>query len=224
LLVGLAPFVGIVHLLDAPVSPGLRAWGAFCAVVAGAALFLLVLVLWPRKPAGLPGALVLFGLTGLGATAVQGVLMVMRPLHSAFHFTSNTSAHAHLALGAVLTLFLACGLIVWPRLGMRRLHNAERAMPATAWLIGGLVLVFLFQTAAGIVQASAFGQGLSPTDWLPALKWLHLGVLAGGIASVIGSGMLAWIGLATLRAPQAGPIASTASPETYEPLPDGGEG
>ncbi len=225
LLVGFAPFTGVVHLLDAPLAGGLKAWGAFAGIGVAAGILLLVMVLWRKDASDPPCFLNMCGLAGLAVCSVQGVLMVIPPIHTTFHYTMNTSAHAHLALGAVMFLFLAGGLALTPRLAMRRLVGANYAMSASGLLVGGLVGVFLFQEFAGMIQAAAFAGALSASDWMPGVRWLQLGVAVGGLAAICGAGMIGWMVLGTLGSPLPGPKESPKEEtEPEDALMEGGEG
>ncbi len=224
LVMGLGPMMGVVHLLDSPVWSGLKAIGALAGVLVGAGLLILVRTMWSGRIANPPGLLYLAGLVGIAAVAVQGVAMVIPPIHTAFHFTSNTSAHAHLALGSILLILLAGALLAAPRLSRRPLANAARSLTGIGWLIGGLVTLFLAQTSAGAVQAAAFSRNLSTSDWLPAFRWLQAGVAVGGVAVFVGILILGWVILGTINAPVPEPVVQREETFREEELVEGGEG
>ncbi len=210
LIIGLGPLMGSVHLLDAPLWSGLKIIGAFAGVLTATGLLLMVSIMW-RGQAGNPPSLFYFGgLLGIAAASVQGIVMVVPPIHTAFHFTSNTSGHAHLALGALVLIYIAGGLLLVPRLSRVKLAGSGRATAAAGFIIAGLFLLFIFQTSAGVLQASAFSKGLSAPDWLPMFRWLHLGVLVGGLAMFAGFSILGGILLPVLSKPIPDPVISIA--------------
>ncbi|MCX6647437.1 MAG: hypothetical protein NTY09_13920 [bacterium] len=178
--------MGIGHLLDAPIWPGLKVIGAFAGVVTGAAFLLLVRVLWRGSMTGASQLLFFSGLIGLGIVAVQGITLVFPPIHTTFHYTSNTTAHAHLALGSILAIILAAGLAQATVLSKREFSGHRHALTGSGFFIAGILVLFIFQTSAGVLQATAFTNGLNITDWLPMFRWLQLGVLAGGILAFLG--------------------------------------
>jgi nitric oxide reductase large subunit len=117
-------------------------------------------------------------------------MLTIPPIHTAFHFTSNTPAHAHVALGSIVMIFLAAGLSLIPILSRRELSSPGKITTASGYFITGIFVIFMFQTSAGVLQATAFINGLSISDWLPMFKWLQLGVLAGGLICFAGILML----------------------------------
>lgn len=181
----LGPLVGITHLLDTPVWPGLKVLGAFSGVVVAAGLLLLVKVLWRGKLLDASSLLFFSGLCGIGIVAIQGITLMIPPIHTAFHFTSNTSAHAHLALGSILMIFLSAALNQVPLLSKRPFTGLPKLFTASGFLVAGIFILFMFQTSAGVLQATAFINGLNISDWLPMFRWLQLGVLAGGIMAFL---------------------------------------
>jgi cbb3-type cytochrome oxidase subunit 1 len=205
LLVGLAPFTGIVHLLDAPLSPGLKAWGAFAGVLLATGIILLVITIWRKSACDPAGFLNVCGLAGLVGCSVQGVLMVLPPIHDALHYTMNTSGHAHLALGSIVCIFLSGAMVLAPRIAQRELVGAGRAMSAAVLFVGGLVIVFLSQTATGLVQAAAFAGGGGSSNWLQAVRWIQVGTLSGGVAAFIGALMIGSMVLRTLSLQSTSP-------------------
>ncbi len=215
IVVGFAPLMGIVHLLDAPMAVGLKSLGAFSAVMVGCGLIVFSLILW-RGGISTPPALLFIGsLMAIIIVAVQGIVMVIPPFHTAFHFTSNTSAHAHLALGALVLLLMCGGLVLIPRLSMTPLPGNGKYMKGAGFMIAGLVILVLFMVSAGVIQASAFSKGLSAPDWLPMYRWLHLGVLIGGVVMLIGELILIFPLSGVLRKPLPAPLIS--EPEIIEP-------
>ena len=224
LLVCLGPMMGVVHLLDAPILPGLKAVGALAGVLVAVGLVILVGAMWRGYVWDPPGLLILGGLGGIAAASVQGVVMVIPPLHSAFHFTSNTSGHAHLALGAVILMMLGGAIAAAPRISRRRLVLAERAYAAAGWFIVGLLVVFLTQTAAGVLQAAAFTKGLSVPDWLPTFCWLQLGSILGGLGVLVGSVIFARMVVCTVNAPSPRPALSATVAAGPGDAIEGGEG
>jgi len=186
LILTLGPLIGIGHLLDTPIWPGLKVVGAFAGVVAAAGFLLLIRVLWKGQMAGASQLLFFSGLFGLGIAVVQGITLMFPPVYTTFHYTSNTTAHAHLALGSILMIVLAAGLSGSSVLSKRKFSGLQHALAGSGFFIAGILLLFIFQTSAGVLQATAFINGLNITDWLPMFRWLQLGVLAGGLLAFLG--------------------------------------
>jgi cbb3-type cytochrome oxidase subunit 1 len=193
LIAATGPFLGIVHLLDAPIPSGLKALGAFAGVAAATGIFLVARLLYDGKTAGPSRFLITTGLGWLVVASIQGILMVLPPVHSALHFTLNTSAHAHLALGGIGALFLAGALVSW--------SNSKSSIGLLgAWLFAaGITGVFLFQGAAGVVQAVAGSRALGYPDWVDTFKWLQIGVGFSGLAALVGCVVLGGVVVQNLR-------------------------
>ena len=183
LVVLFGPFMGLVHLLDAPLWPALKAWSAFSAVAVGTGLALFVFVVWIPRASEVGEFLQVAGLTGLVLGAVQGFLMVVPPIHTAFHFTMNTSAHAHLMLGAIGLILLGWGIRVVFGGGKR--GWGRKGMGEALMLVSGMVGIIIFQEACGVVQAVAFARGLASADWLPFFRFLQVGVIGCGVIALI---------------------------------------
>jgi hypothetical protein len=203
IILTLGPLVGIGHLLDAPIWAGLKVIGAFAGVVTGAAFLLLIRVLWRGSMTGASQLLFFAGLIGLGIVSVQGIILMFPPIYTTFHYTSNTTAHAHLALGSILMIVLAAGLSQATVLTKREFSGHCHALTGSGFFVAGILMLFIFQTLAGVLQATAFINGLNITDWLPMFRWLQLGVLAGGLLAFLG---ILGIGL-TLAANLASPAS-----------------
>ena len=214
LLIATAPFTGIVHLLDAPIPSGLKAWGAFAGGLSATAILLLVFTSWRKTSCDPPGFLFVAGLAGLAACAIQGAFMVVPPIHSALHFTMNTSGHAHLALGSILCVFLSGALVLAPRLSRHELVEPEKAMPAAVLIVAGLGLIFFSMTSTGIVQATAMAG--SSSGLLQTVRWIQLGTLAGGIAALIGAAIIGVIVIKTLGFSMATKRIAEPAPQVIE--------
>jgi hypothetical protein len=199
LIASLGAFLGILNLLDAPISAGLKAWGAFSAGGVTAGIALLVWILWPKRATEPQSLLVTVGLLGLGVGSIQGLLMVLPPFYSAFHYTSHTASHVHLMLGSIAAMFLAGALISAANLTGSPLQRPSHARWGAALFIGGVATIFFFQEGAGIIQATAFSKSLGYPDWAPLFRWLHMGVIVGGVAALAGAVSLAMSILSTLR-------------------------
>jgi len=187
LVLTLAPFMGIVHVLETPVTDSLRAIGAFTSILAGTGILLIISSLWTGSITSPPGLLVFAGLTGIAAACVQGIAMTLPPIHTAFHFTLNTPAHAHIALGGILLVFIAGTLILVPRITRASIKRTELVSTGSGLMVSGIAIIFLFMAVIGAIQAMGHIQNLSHIDWLPMFRWLHIGILAGGIAFLTGS-------------------------------------
>ena len=216
LLVVPGPLMGAAHLLDAPMWAGLKAMGAFAAVLGATGLLMVLVAMWRGPVSTPPGLLYIAGLAGLAIACVQGAVMVIPPIHTAFHYTTNTSAHAHLALSALMMIFLAGALMLAPRLTGVRYRGSGRAIAGAGWFIGGMIVLFLFETSAGVLQAAAFSRGLSAPDWLPMFRWLQLGVLIGGAGAFAGTIMLGRSLLRNLRVPIPSPAVVIHQPDRTE--------
>jgi len=190
LLIVFSPFMGIVHEMDAPIWSGLRAFGAFSGAMSATGLLLVALSLWKSEKLN-PAMLLLYGgLVGLVVTALQGLVLLIPPIYSAFHFTANTSGHAHIAMGSILLILLGGILMIAPRISGHRLVGGAKIRSGIAAIIAGMIILSVFMSSAGVVQAMSFSQGLDTSDWLPAFRWLFAGVIIGGILILTGAGII----------------------------------
>jgi cbb3-type cytochrome oxidase subunit 1 len=125
--------------------------------------------------------------------SIQGSLQAQMSINKAIHFSDWVVGHSHLAMLGFATFAAAAGLThVWQNLpGVR--YN-RRAIEWAYWLLlGGVTLMFLDLTAAGLVEAHLW-QSNSP--WLDSVRavrsfWIFrtvtgLPVIAGFIALLIG--------------------------------------
>jgi len=227
LFVGFGALMGAVHLLDAPIGAPVKAIGAGAGVLAATGLLLMVITLWWGSVKTAPGLLVTAGLTGIAIIAVQGIGLVIPPIHTAFHYTSVTSGHAHLALGSLVLIFLAGALVLTPKLSMSALGNGDvygRIKVASGWLISGLVIMFLVQTSAGVLQAGAFSEGLSVPDWLPLYSRLQIGVFGAGVVMLVGIIGIGWPVMSMLLKPLPPPSVTVEADEEDEDEPEEEQG
>jgi len=190
LLIIFSPFMGLVHQLDTSLWPGLKALGAFSGIMSATGLLLVIFSLWKFNSVNPPSLLLFGGLAGLAATAIQGAILLIPPVYSIFHYTANTSGHTHIALGSVLAVLLGGILVITPKISGHPLVGSEKLSGAVGLLLAGILIVFVFFSSAGVVMAMAFSRGLPSSDWMPAFRWLHAGIIAGGLVAGIGAGIL----------------------------------
>lgn len=224
LIAGFGPLMGTVHVLDAPIWVGLKALGAMSGILVAIGLVLMVGMMWRGAGWDPPSFLFIAGITGIGAAALQGAMMVLPPVHTAFHFTSHTAAHAHLALGALMAIFLAGGLIAAPGLSRANLALHDRMFFGAGWFVAGMLIVILSQISSGVLQAMAFSKGLAVPDWLPSFRWLQAGTVAGGVAAFIGVFMIGRAVLCTLGKATPPAEVTESRPVIPENAVEGGEG
>jgi len=128
--------------------------------------------------------------------SVQGALQAQMALNRTIHFTDWVVAHSHLAMLGFAT-FAAIGGIVhaWQRIPSAR-YNA-RAIDWSYWLLaGGITLMFVDLTIAGIIQGKLWQSG---APWVESLKasypfWLTRSISAVPITAGF---VLLLIGLTT---------------------------
>jgi cbb3-type cytochrome c oxidase subunit I len=99
--------------------------------------------------------------------SLQGSVQAQMSINQAVHFTDWVVGHSHLAMMGFATFAAAGGLVhVWQRLGHGR-YNA-RAIEWSFWLLaGGVVVMVVDLTVAGLVQASLW-QSTAP--WIDAVS------------------------------------------------------
>jgi heme/copper-type cytochrome/quinol oxidase subunit 1 len=202
-----------VHLLDAPIPSGLKALGAFAGVGAATGVFLAARFLYPRKAASHSSFLLAVGLGWLVVASIEGILMTLPPVHTALHFTSNTSAHAHLALGGIGALFLAGALVSWSNSTGTSATKPAGGSLGTGLFAAGITGVFLFQAAAGIVQAVAQTRSLGYPDWAETFRWLQIGVALSGFAALVGAVIIGGFLISNLRRERSISIPRPAASE-----------
>lgn len=220
LLAVFSPFIGIVHQLDAPLWSGLKAFGAFSASFAGTGLLLVAFSLWKIEKITPPALLLCGGLAGLAATAVQGIILLVPPVYSTFHFTANTSGHAHLALGSIVSIMLGGILMIAPRISGHRMVGTEKLLGGVGAILTGILIVFIFLSSAGVIQAMAFSKGLSPSDWLPTFSWLHAGIIAGGVIFLTGAGVTGSVIIRTINYSRVSRLVPVEDDESKEIITD----
>jgi len=98
--------------------------------------------------------------------SLQGSMQAQMSINQAVHFSDWVVGHSHLAMMGFATFAAAGGLVhVWQRLGHGR-YNA-RAIEWSFWLLtGGVVVMVVDLTVAGLVQASLWQ---SNAPWIDAV-------------------------------------------------------
>ena len=163
-----------------------------------------------------------FAVTGAGfylLTSIQGSTQALRGFNVFIHFTNYSVAHAHLALlGFVAFTLFGTVYYIFPRISENELYS-ERLAWIHWWLtFGGFLAFFLVLTAAGLVQAGNFSQGIPTIAVLPAVRNLWIGRATAGTVIIVAQYIFAYNMVQTLRGRQsASEVAAKAPTVGVEP-------
>ncbi|TLM76834.1 MAG: cytochrome-c oxidase, partial [Actinobacteria bacterium] len=160
--------VGTHHILGAPVPEWLKTISVVCSIgllIPVSAfvvnMFMTMRGSWRVAYYSIPLRFALTGTAFYLMVSVQGSFQALRDFNQFIHFTNWPVAHAHLALlGFVAFSLWGMTYYAIPRIVGAPLHS-ERLAWTHWWLTTlGFLGFFLVLTAAGLVQAGGFEQGL----------------------------------------------------------------
>ncbi|MFH1676599.1 MAG: cbb3-type cytochrome c oxidase subunit I [bacterium] len=223
LFTGLAPFSGIVHLLDAPLISGLKAWGAFSAIVAGTGLIILAILLIKKIDSNPSNVLLLGGAAGLIIASVQGMILCVPPIYTAFHYTMNTSGHAHLAFGSIMLIFIAGGILSASYLSGRKFPSGGKMLLYAGLFATGMLLIVLFQSAIGFLQSEVSDKSQEIASIFGAIRRNEYGILLGGVLAFFGVVLMTPLFIRALKPDENSRIAQELHEESERESSDGGE-
>jgi len=158
-----------------------------------------------------------FVLTGVAfylMTSLQGSFQALRGFNQYIHFTNWSVAHAHLALlGFVAFSLWGMCYYMMPRILGVPLHS-ERLAWTHWWLTTvGFLGFFTVLTAAGLVQAGGFAQGIPIVQILPSVRYLWIGRAASGTVIIFAQYLFAYNIVRTALAARAVPAEKPATAE-----------
>jgi cytochrome c oxidase cbb3-type subunit I/II len=140
--------------------------------------------------------------------SLQGSMQAMMPVNRFVHFSDWVIGHSHLAMIGFASLIAAGGVgHIWQRIPGTR--YSERLMSWSYWLIvGGLALMVLDLTMAGVVEAQLWDSGAPWIESVRAAKPFWLVRTFSGVAIILG--FLSFWGALLTGAPAT---QSAANPE-----------
>jgi len=180
--------VGTHHILGAPVPEWLKTISVICSIglLIPVTAFIVNIFMtmrgsWRVAYRSLPLRFVLTGTFFYLMVSLPGSFQALRNFHQFIHFTNWTVAHAHLALlGFVAFSLWGMAYYIMPRIYNVPLHS-ERLAWIHWWLtFAGFLGFFSVLTAAGLVQAGGFAQGIPIVQILPGIHDLFVARAATG--------------------------------------------
>ncbi|MDO8962906.1 MAG: cbb3-type cytochrome c oxidase subunit I [Coriobacteriia bacterium] len=179
--------VGTHHILQAPVPEWLKTISVICSMGLLIPVFAFIINVfmtmrgsWRTLYYSIPLRFVISGAAFYMLVSFQGATQALREVNSYIHFTNWSVAHAHLALlGFVGYTMMGLIYYIMPRLCRtdgRCVLYSERLAWVHWWLTTiGFLGFFLVLTAAGLVQAGGFQEGLPAIEILPGIRGLWIG-------------------------------------------------
>ena len=216
--------VGTHHILGAPVPEWLKTISVICSIgllIPVSAfvvnMFMTMRGSWRVAYTSIPLRFALTGTAFYLAVSVQGSFQALRGFNQFIHFTNWPVAHAHLALLGFVA-FSLWGMVYYmmPRILGTPLYSEKLAW--THWWLTtvGFLGFFSVLTAAGLVQAGGFSQGIPIVQILPGIRPLWIGRAASGSVIIFGQYLFAYnivkTALAARRAPAEKPANADAAP------------
>ena len=224
---GLAFFysgVGTHHILGAPVPEWLKTVSVICSIGLLIPVFAFVVNMfmtmrgaWHIGYSSIPLRFVLTGIGFYLAVSIQGSFQALRSFNQFVHFTNWSVAHAHLALLGFVA-FSLWGMLYYmmPRILGVPLYSDRLAWTHWWMTTVGFLGFFLVLTAAGLVQAGGFKQGIPIVQILPGIRSLWIGRAAAGTVIIFAQYLFAYNIIRTTLAARALPADK---PETAEAAP-----
>jgi len=221
---GLAFFysgVGTHHILGAPVPEWLKTVAVICSIgllVPVSAfvvnMFMTMRGSWHLATSSIALRFVLTGVAFYLTVSVQGSFQALRGFNQFIHFTNWSVAHAHLALlGFVAFSLWGMCYYMMPRILGVPLHS-DRLAWLHWWLTTvGFLSFFTVLTAAGLVQAGGFAQGIPIVQILPGVRYLWIGRAAAGTVIIFAQYLFAYNIVRTALAARALPAEKPATAE-----------
>lgn len=220
------PAVGAHHILQSPIPE----WLKTIAVITSMGMLIPVLAFtinifmtmrgsWRDVHYSIPLRFVVTGAVFYLLTSFQGSTQALRGVNVFVHFTNYVVAHAHLALlGFVSFALFGTVYYIFPRIRGCELYS-ERLAWIHWWLtFGGFLAFFSVLTAAGLVQAGDFAQGIPTIAVLPAVRSLWIVRAAAGTVIIVAQYIFAYNMAQTLRGKQSpSEVAAKARSVVVEP-------
>ena len=200
---GLAFFysgVGTHHILGAPVPEWLKTVSVICSIGLLIPVFAFVVNMfmtmrgaWHIGYSSIPLRFVLTGIGFYLAVSIQGSFQALRSFNQFVHFTNWSVAHAHLALLGFVA-FSLWGMLYYmmPRILGVPLYSDRLAWTHWWMTTVGFLSFFLVLTAAGLVQAGGFKQGIPIVQILPGIRSLWIGRAAAGTVIIFAQYLFAY--------------------------------
>lgn len=214
------PMQGVHHFLYSPI-PMYAQYGAVIATIAVEVVVLTVIVNFfgtlHKRGDALRGNLAIrwfyVGMVNYAITCFQCAFQVTLTFQRVIHFTDWVVAHAHLVMFGVFGFWIMGFFVeLWPRV-TGRAWVSQRALTIHFWCtFGGLVLMVIDLTAAGLVQGYSW---IALSHWgesvLASMPFWWVRTVAG-IVIVAGQVPFFYALWATARAPReiGGPATVTA--------------
>lgn len=202
--------VGTHHILQAPVPEWLKAISVITSVgllIPVSAfiinMFMTVRGSWRRAYYSIPLRFALTGALWYLLVSVQGSMQALRGFNQYIHFTNWSVAHAHLALLGFVAYTMFSGVYYMiPRISGHQLYS-ERLAWTHWWLTTiGFLSFFVVLTAAGLVQAGGFAQGIPIITILPGIKPMLIARASSGAVIIGAQYLFAYNVFRTLRGRQ----------------------
>lgn len=187
------PFTGIYQLFDMPLSPAIKAWGAFSQFMSTSGLILLIVSVFPVSSSHCPSLLIRFGLGAILVASLLTAFLIFPPVYLEFHSTFAEEGVHILWIGGLVSIFIAGVIAASPYLAGRSIKSLGSVRMGTALLITGIVLIVLFQFAQGIGQIASLKVSAENLIVSDVFRWLNSGVLAGGLLTLAGALLLGFI-------------------------------
>jgi cbb3-type cytochrome oxidase subunit 1 len=146
--------------------------------------------------------------------ALQGALQAQMAVNESVHFSDWVVGHSHLAMAGFATFAAIGGLVhAWQRIPAAR-YNA-RALDYAFWLFtGGLVVMFLDLTIAGLVQAQLWH---ADVPWLDSVRASRPYWMVRALAAIpMVAGLIA-LGMGFTTGPSGGGLPTLNPGEDLEP-------
>lgn len=220
------PAVGAHHILQSPIPEWLKtiavitSMGMLIPVFAFSInVFMTMRGSWRDVHYSIPLRFVATGAVFYLLTSFQGSTQALRSVNVFVHFTNYVVAHAHLALlGFVSFALFGTVYYIFPRIRGCELYS-ERLAWIHWWLtFGGFLAFFSVLTAAGLVQAGDFAQGIPTIAVLPAVRSLWIVRAAAGTVIIVAQYIFAYNMAQTLRGKQSpSEVAAKARSVVVEP-------
>ncbi len=216
--------VGTHHILGAPVPEWLKTISVICSIgllipvtAFVVNIFMTMRGSWRVAYSSIPLRFVLTGTAFYIAVSIQGSFQALRGFNQFIHFTNWPVAHAHLALLGFVA-FSLWGMVYYmmPRILGAPLYSEKLAW--THWWLTtlGFLGFFTVLTAAGLVQAGGFAQGIPVVQILPGIRPLWIGRASAGAVIIFAQYIFAYniarTALARRSAPAEKPATADAAP------------
>ncbi len=218
--------VGAHHILQSPIPEWLKtiavitSMGMLIPVFAFSInVFMTLRGSWRDLHYSIPLRFAVTGAVFYLLTSIQGSTQALRGVNVFIHFTNYSVAHAHMALlGFVAFTLFGAVYYIFPRISGGGLYS-ERLAWIHWWLtFVGFLGFFSVLTAAGLVQAGNFSQGIPTIAVLPAVRGLWIGRAAAGTVIILAQYIFVYNMAQTLRGRRSrSEVAAQARSVVVEP-------